>query len=75
MDFIINDLECAIECKSSERVHDHHLKGLRELKKEHPDCGRRLIVSREPVSRKTKDGIQILGLEDFLEKLWSGGLF
>jgi predicted AAA+ superfamily ATPase len=75
VDFIVNDLECAIECKSSERVHDHHLKSLRELKKEHPKCGRRLLVSREPVSRQTNDGIEILSVNDFLAELWDGSLF
>jgi predicted AAA+ superfamily ATPase len=75
VDFIVNDLECAIECKSSERVHDHHLKGLRELKKDHPNCGRRILVSREPVSRKTNDGIEILSVNDFLLELWREDLF
>jgi hypothetical protein len=75
VDFIVNDLECAIECKSSERVHDHHLKGLRELKKEHPKCRRRILVSRESVSRKTADGIEVLSVGDFLENLWDGTLF
>jgi len=75
VDFIINDLEYAIECKSSERVHDHHLKGLRELKKEHPKCGRRILISREKVSRKTNDGIEILSVEDFLKALWREDLF
>lgn len=75
VDFIVNDLECVLECKSSERVRDHHLKGLRELKKDHPNCGRRILVSREKISRKTADGIEILSVKDFLEELWGGKLF
>lgn len=75
VDFIVNDLECAIECKSNERVHDHHLKGLRELKKEHSACKRCILVSREAASRKTGDGIEILSVKDFLEELWGGSLF
>ena len=75
MDFIVNDMECAIECKSSDSVRAHHLKGLRELGKEHPAVGRRIVVCREPKSRVTSDRIEILNVEDFLGELWSGGLF
>lgn len=75
VDFIVNDLECAIECKSSAEVRPDHLKGLRELGREHGETGRRIVVSRSPKSRKTSDGIEILGVADFLNELWSGGLF
>jgi len=75
VDFIVNDMECAIECKSSDSVRAHHLKGLRELGKEHPAVGRRIVVCREPKSRVTSDRIEILNVEDFLGELWSGGLF
>jgi predicted AAA+ superfamily ATPase len=75
VDFIVNDLECAIECKSATAVQSHHLKGLRELAQEHPATGRKIVVCREPKSRITSDGIEILNVEDFLSALWSGGLF
>jgi predicted AAA+ superfamily ATPase len=75
VDFIVNDLECAIECKSSTDVQMHHLKGLRELKAEHPAVEKQIVVSREPKSRKTSDGIEILSVADFVGELWSGGLF
>lgn len=75
VDFIVNDLDCAIECKSGTEVRGQHLKGLRELKREHPECRRRIVVSREPTSRKTEDGIEILGVRDFLSELWGGDLF
>jgi predicted AAA+ superfamily ATPase len=75
VDFIVNDLECAIECKSSTEVQSHHLKGLRELKAEHPAIGKQIVVSREPKSRKISDGIEILSVADFIGELWSGGLF
>lgn len=75
VDFIVNDLECAIECKSSDHVRGEHLKGLRELGREHPGAGRRIVVSREPKSRITSDGISVLGVADFLDELWSGKLF
>jgi len=72
----MNDLECAIECKSSASVQSHHLKGLRELAAEHPKgLGRKIVVCREPKSRTTSDGIEILPVADFVATLWSGGLF
>lgn len=75
VDFVVNDLECAIECKSTAEVQTHHLKGLRELKTEHPALGKQILVSREAKSRKTSDGIEILSVADFVEDLWSGRLF
>jgi len=75
VDFIVNDMACAIECKSATAVQTQHLKGLRELALEHPGAGRRIVVCREPKSRATSDGIEILGVGDFLGELWSGGLF
>ena len=75
VDFIVNDLACAIECKSSSNVQRAHLKGLRELKVEHPAVCRRIVVSCVSVSRKTEDGIEILRVADFLDQLWGGDLF
>lgn len=75
VDFVVNDLECVIECKSSAEVQSHHLKGLRELKTEHPKVKKQIVVSREPTSRTTSDGIEILSVADFLAELWSGKLF
>jgi predicted AAA+ superfamily ATPase len=75
VDFVINDLECAIECKAGSRIQPAHLKGLKELAKEHPSVGRRILVCNEPTSRKTADGIEILSVCDFLDQLWGGGLF
>jgi predicted AAA+ superfamily ATPase len=73
--FIINQLECAIEAKSSARIREDHLKGLRELTAEYPETARRLVVCREPGSRRTPDGIEIHGVESFIGKLWSGDFF
>lgn len=75
VDFIINQLECAIEAKSSPRIREDDLKGLRELRAEYPETARRLVVCREPGSRRTPDGIEIHGVESFIGKLWSGELF
>jgi len=74
VDFIVDDLRCAIESKASPSIKDAHLKGLRELVKDHPETRRRIVVCLEPESRRTADGIEILGVRDFLDSLWSGGI-
>jgi predicted AAA+ superfamily ATPase len=75
VDFIVNTLDCCIECKSAEMVRDHDLKGLRELTREYPQAKKRVVVCREPDARRTTDGIEILGTDAFLKKLWGGELF
>ena len=75
VDFIVNDLECAIECKSSASIHSAQLKGLREIAAEHPGVGRRIVVSTVADSRTTEDGIEIIGVMDFVDMLWEGALF
>jgi uncharacterized protein len=75
VDFIINSMECAIESKASGTVKPNHLKGLRELKSEHPEAAKLVIVSLDPSDRITEDGIQILHYTTFLEHLWEGKLF
>ena len=74
VDFIVNDVRFAIECKAVKSVGNHHLKGLREIAAEHSGVGRRIIVSLEGVSRITEDKIEILTLDDFLQQLWEGEL-
>ncbi|MDP3975577.1 MAG: DUF4143 domain-containing protein [bacterium] len=69
VDFIINDFDCAIEVKASSRISNHHLRGLRELSKDHR-VKKRVIVSLEPQSRKTADQIDILSVDDFRHRLW-----
>ncbi len=74
VDFICNNLECAIEVKSSGKISDRHLRGLRELKKEYPTVKRRIVVCGEETSRKSPDGIEILSVPDFIARLWGGDL-
>ncbi|MCK4764034.1 MAG: DUF4143 domain-containing protein [Candidatus Aminicenantes bacterium] len=61
--------DIAVEIKSSDRVTDKHLKGLRAFKEEH-SC-RCFFVSRDPKPRKTHDNILILPWRAFLERLWA----
>jgi predicted AAA+ superfamily ATPase len=71
VDFIIGHMKCAIEAKASDRVHSDHTKGLRELIEDYPDVGRRIIVSLEPVSRRTSEGIEVMSVSDFITELWN----
>ncbi len=74
VDFIVNDMELAIEAKSSARVTSDHLRGLREIIKDHPKLKRRILVSLEERPRKTEDSIEILPYSAFTKQLWSGEL-
>jgi predicted AAA+ superfamily ATPase len=74
VDFVVDDVRVAIEAKSTSRVHDGHLKGLREIAREHPRVKRRIAVSLDPRARRTEDGIEILPARSFAERLWSDAL-
>lgn len=75
VDFLVNHIDCAIECKSSSNIKADHLKGLRELKKDHPDVRRRLVVSMDEKNRISSDGIEIINYKEFIRRLWGGDLF
>ncbi len=75
VDFVINDMEVAIEAKAVELVQPKHLKGLRILKEEYPNVRKRLVVCLERKPRLTEDKILILPASDFVEMLWSGEIF
>lgn len=68
IDLILGD-ETAVEIKSTDRVGNKHLKGLRAFKEEHKfKC---ILVSRDPEARETEDGITILPWQEFLNRLWA----
>lgn len=71
VDFILGDMEVAVECKGSPRVHDGDLSGLRALAEERR-VQRRLFISLESESRRLSEGIEILPWRTFLEHLWAG---
>jgi len=75
VDFIVNDMKVAIEAKASEKISGKHLKGLRSLKVDHPDVGRRIIVCNEKKLRTTEDNIEIIPAATFAAILWAGELF
>ncbi len=74
VDFVLGDMQVAIEAKSGTRITRDHLKGLRSLVEDHPHVGRRIVVCRESRARTTEDGIEILPAPSFVRRLWSGDL-
>jgi uncharacterized protein len=75
VDFVINDVQLAIEAKASPRITTDHLRGLRELARDHPRVGQRVIVCLEPRTRRTEDGILVLPGREFCRGLSAGDLF
>ena len=75
VDFIINDMEVAIEAKATSKITTDHLKGIRNLKAEHPTVKQCIIVCHEQKQRVTSDHILICPAHAFIEKLWSGEIF
>ncbi len=61
----------ALEVKSTRQVENRDLKGLRALREEFPGlpC---LVVAQESLPRRTEDGIDILPIQTFLDRLWRG---
>jgi predicted AAA+ superfamily ATPase len=74
VNFILGDMECAIEAKGTANISTQHLHGLRELKKDYPRIKRRIVVSLTSRARRTDDGIDILPVSSFLAQVWEGEL-
>ena len=74
VDFMVDDMDLAVEAKASSRIHSGHLRGLRALAQEMPHRIRRVVVCLEPKPWRTDDGIAVLPAPDFVERLWGGRL-
>ena len=74
VDFIVGNMQIAIEAKASSRIASRHLRGLRSLAADHPGVHRRVVVSLEPRALRTDDGIEILPATHFATELWNGNL-
>lgn len=68
VDLIINE-KIALEIKTTTRINDNHLKGLRALKEENL-LTQFLLVSFEEYKRITQDNIIIYPWREFLKDLW-----
>lgn len=75
VDFIVNNMEYAIEVKAKSKITDNDLKGLREVIKDHKNIKQRYIISLEEKDRLLDDGILVLSFQSFIKKLWGGDLF
>ncbi len=73
VDFILGDMAMAVEVKGSARIHNTHTRGLRALLEEHK-VRRAIIVCLEKEPRKSKDFIEIVPWQMFLDMLWEGEL-
>jgi predicted AAA+ superfamily ATPase len=74
VDFIVNEMELAIEAKATAKVTADHLRGLRAAKEDHAKIKQRIVVCLEPTSRRTDDGILILPAKEFCDRLARGDL-
>lgn len=72
VDFILGNMDIAIEVKSSRNIQKHHLKGLKEISKEYPMLSQRVLVCLEPEPRITDSGICIMPFSYFVDQLWNG---
>lgn len=72
VDFLIGN-QIAIEVKSTKKVANKHLKGLRYLMEENK-VEKYYLISFDPIALKT-DAIHVLPWKKFLNDLWSGNIF
>jgi predicted AAA+ superfamily ATPase len=73
VDFILGDMDVALEVKGSQRVHTGHTRGLKALLEEHR-VKRAILISLDKQPRKVDSHIEVLPWQVFLESLWSGEL-
>lgn len=67
-------MNVAIDAKATSRVGNRAMRGLRGLRDDHPEVGRRVVVSLEPLRRRTDDGIEIVPWREFTGERWAGAL-
>lgn len=72
IDFVLGNNEVAIEVKSSDKISDRHLKGLKSFSEEYT-VKHSILVCNEPFARLHQN-IWILPWKIFLEKLWNDEL-
>ena len=73
VDFVLGDMNIAIEVKGTRRVHSGHARGLNAMLEEHT-VAKAFIVSLESHVRKLDTRIEVLPWQFFLHALWSGDL-
>jgi predicted AAA+ superfamily ATPase len=71
VDFVLGEMDAAIEVKGSHRVHEGDLGGLRALLASHR-VKHAMVVSLEREPRNLDRGIEVLPWRQFVERLWAG---
>jgi predicted AAA+ superfamily ATPase len=73
VDFILGEMDAAIEVKGASRVHEGDLRGLQSIRDTHA-VRRSVIVCLEREPRTIGPGIEVVPWRLFLDRLWSGDL-
>jgi len=73
VDFILGNMQLALEAKGSAKVHSAHIRGLKALLEEH-QVEKAIIVALEKQPRTLENKVEVLPWQYFLERLWSGEL-
>jgi predicted AAA+ superfamily ATPase len=71
VDFILNNMEVAIEIKSSSRVHETDVRALKILQQENT-VKKSIMISFETEPKILLDNIHCLPWQHFLAQLWGG---
>lgn len=71
VDFILGDMNAAVEVKGTQTVNSSHTRAMKALMEEHT-VEHAVIVSQDKQPREIDSNIQVLPWQVFLEKLWSG---
>ncbi len=73
VDFILGEMECAVEIKTSTRIDHHAAKALKVLQEDHT-VKRSIIVSFESEPKKLNKNIECIPWKLFLDMLWADQL-
>ena len=73
VDFIVGDMDLAVEVKGAGRVHEGDLRSLATLREE-SRVRRAVVVCLEREPRQIGKGVEVLPWRTFVERLWSGDL-
>lgn len=74
VDFVVNDMQMAIEVKATRKVTSDHMRGLRQLRQDHPEVRRMIVVCLEEKAWRSDDDVDVMPVAEFLRRLWSGEL-
>ena len=73
VDFVLGEMDVALELKGARRVHEGDIRGLNALLAEHK-VKHALLISLEREPRRLGASIRALPWQAFVRDLWSGAL-